>query len=418
MSARATHTKKPSTAIAYTKRNDKKKLQYKCNCGNKEFSTSNKGQWNKHQQSKRHREAYGLAVITRDNLVKEKLKKLKKELGEKEFNKQINNLLLERMEDPETSHFLQENSKPTFHIDPLYFVTQDSIKRQQNSYTDEHSNNHNAKASSQNETNQNTTTTTSLNKVPPRIDMGDVCLTPNTDFAQPDHWNRPEDTYLYPLQTHDETFELDKTSTEYLDIKTKFNSTCEKEIIRVERVQNKWLWWKFHSNRAQMAAKAWFMLPTNERESNKNASSLSNEYYLFHGTENSVIQDIKKQGIDFRLTKRCVLGRAAYFTQNAELAHRYSKQKSEEAEKKLVIEKSDYFCVVLCRVILGNYIKLEGNCPNGGSISRPPVSNIYTGELYDAIYSDKNAVKIKDADQYAVFDNRQIYPEYIVYYKR
>ena len=127
--------------------------------------------------------------------------------------------------------------------------------------------------------------------------------------------------------------------------------------------------------------------------------------------------DIKKQGIDFRLTKRCVLGKAAYFTQNAELAHRYSKQKQEAAEKSF-LEKNDYLCVILCRVILGNYIKFEGNCNNGGSISRPPVSNIFTGQLYDAIYSDKNAMGIQGADQYAIFNNQQVYPEYVVYYKR
>ena len=52
-----------------------------------------------------------------------------------------------------------------------------------------------------------------------------------------------------------------------------------------------------------------------------------NEYFLLHGTKPSVVDVIEKQGLDFRLNSRGMLGKAVYFGESSTKADQYAGNK-------------------------------------------------------------------------------------------
>ena len=236
----------------------------------------------------------------------------------------------------------------------------------------------------------------------------------------PDYWSIvSHNNAIYPGE--DITIvNLKNTSTDYKEITTRFFETKplhSAEITCIQRVENKWLWWKFYDKRAQIAAEIWLEKPEDQKKQTLNAAELASEYYLFHGTSSESIDKIKYQGIDFRLTNRALYGRGAYFTPSAELAHEYSKQKENNVSSlsKIMNLRQKTACMILARALLGNSIEVEDNSIMRNA-NRPPVSNMKNQNLYHSVNSNNNAHHIDKATQYALFDNGQIYPEYIIYY--
>eukprot|EP00930_Biecheleria_cincta_P088657 TRINITY_DN7790_c0_g1_i1.p1 TRINITY_DN7790_c0_g1~~TRINITY_DN7790_c0_g1_i1.p1 ORF type:complete len:497 (-),score=62.48 TRINITY_DN7790_c0_g1_i1:44-1534(-) len=128
-----------------------------------------------------------------------------------------------------------------------------------------------------------------------------------------------------------------------------------------------------------------------------------NEWYLWHGTSGSAAQNICRT--DFKMclagsATGTLYGRGAYLAESITKADEYSK--AEEG----------FNTVLLCRVLGGNVRYCDERTPDPDELTRDCVEGDY-----DLIIGDR----IKTSGTYRefiVFDTENVYPEYIVKYKR
>ena len=115
------------------------------------------------------------------------------------------------------------------------------------------------------------------------------------------------------------------------------------EVIKVEQIENPHLYMSYEQARKKCctrAAKGSFPKVTSEPgETDVLTSTLGisvldeqlipeiNEHFLFHGAKQEYIESITKQGIDFRLTRRVMFGKGAYFCESSTKADQYAGNK-------------------------------------------------------------------------------------------
>jgi len=116
----------------------------------------------------------------------------------------------------------------------------------------------------------------------------------------------------------------------------------------------------------------------------------SNERYLFHGSKTNAYDLIIKDGFDHRVSNmNGALGAGIYFAQDSSTSQTY------------VTRYGNQRRMLYCRVLVG----VSG--PGSNGIRRPPNKPNST-ELYDSV--------TKNNTIFALFDNHQAYPEYIIYF--
>merc|ERR1719356_1380444 len=131
----------------------------------------------------------------------------------------------------------------------------------------------------------------------------------------------------------------------------------------------------------------------------------ANEVWLFHGTKPVAAESITSD--DFRLdlagtSAGTLYGRGIYLAENSTKADEYSN----------VDQKSGLFSMLLCRATLGRFLytsevqpdprKCEEACLRGG---------------HHSVLGDRKACR-GTFREFVVFDEDQVYPNYIVKYKR
>lgn len=192
---------------------------------------------------------------------------------------------------------------------------------------------------------------------------------------------------------------LARQSSEWNEVKKKVLLTdCGVEIIKIERIQNTWLWEVYQQSTKQMSCK------------NKGAV---NELMLFHGTQQTPPKDIydSEQGFDSCLSSRGIYGMGTHFAVKFEYSHRYAHTLSTGHEQIFlakVITGIPCECKSADRSLRAPPKKSEYCTPPGGTLN----SAGFEGEIYDSVSAETSGCKI-----YVVHETGRVYPAYLVTYK-
>eukprot|EP01089_Gocevia_fonbrunei_P019412 TRINITY_DN686_c0_g1_i1.p1 TRINITY_DN686_c0_g1~~TRINITY_DN686_c0_g1_i1.p1 ORF type:complete len:274 (-),score=62.25 TRINITY_DN686_c0_g1_i1:28-849(-) len=168
--------------------------------------------------------------------------------------------------------------------------------------------------------------------------------------------------------------DVPKGSDEWNKLEHNFFTGCQNvsEITRIQRNQNKTLWTFYYLRREQIAQK-------NYKD--------PNEKFVYHGPNTSDV--ILKEGFDNREADlNGSLGAGVYFGTTASVANSFGSAKGGYTKK-----------IFYCRVTLGSI------GPGQAQIRRAPDPHHSVGSVHGGIGT------------YAVFDNHQAYPEYVIHFK-
>ena len=123
-----------------------------------------------------------------------------------------------------------------------------------------------------------------------------------------------------------------------------------------------------------------------------------NEMRLFHGTNPEVVEAICKQNFDWRVNGKngTAYGQGSYLAVNSSKSHCYATEDNKRSKFMFV-----------AKVLAGSYT--EGK----SSYQRPPLKNPGNpaSDLYDSCVD-----KVSDPSIFVIFQNDQLYPEYIIEY--
>mmetsp|Transcript_37556 Transcript_37556/g.86740 ORF Transcript_37556/g.86740 Transcript_37556/m.86740 type:complete len:643 (+) Transcript_37556:73-2001(+) len=129
-----------------------------------------------------------------------------------------------------------------------------------------------------------------------------------------------------------------------------------------------------------------------------------NEWYLLHGTSPSAARTISESDFKINLAGSntgTLYGRGAYFAESITKADEYAKQDSE-----------GNFAVLLCRVLGGHVLYTDQVDPNAEELCR-----LCSAGEYDCVLGDRETSR-NTYREFVVFDTEDVYPEYIVHYRR
>jgi len=196
-----------------------------------------------------------------------------------------------------------------------------------------------------------------------------------------------------PQAVNCELVQVAAGSQEWQEIEARMKSTMPSIVIStIERVQNKWLWKKYSSEKARLAEK-----------NHGNANEMS----LYHGTNATAPAVIynSQDGFDLRYSRSSNMwGEAVYFAFNASYSHGYAYSAGLPGGSRQMF---------FARVLLGDCAHLA---PNNGL--RKPPSKTTKGvhgyiEHYDAVSGDHPA----GSKVFMIYELGRAYPEYLVTYK-
>ncbi|KAK5867740.1 hypothetical protein PBY51_012204 [Eleginops maclovinus] len=175
---------------------------------------------------------------------------------------------------------------------------------------------------------------------------------------------------------------LSKSGKEYEMIESLLKRTMPgSKINKIQRVQNASLWKVFQWQKEQMKM--------------RNGGKTVNEQYLFHGTEESLIEAICEQNFDWRMcgVHGTAYGKGSYFARDASYSDRYARLKNN-------LNKTMFVALVL----VGEYSRGRSSY-----VRPPPKGN--GKDLYDSCVDSESNPSI-----FVVFEKQQIYPEYVINY--
>jgi len=190
----------------------------------------------------------------------------------------------------------------------------------------------------------------------------------------PSYWvKQDEDFQLYDVLPG---------TTEYASVIDRFSESLNYAVIKLQRVQNKRLW-------------KWYFLRRQEIATNNNNNS--NEAFLFHGSNVQNVPVITKEGLDTRVANLGgAIGAGIYFAVKAKTSTGYVACSFPSIGPQML----------LCRVALGAVTRGQSG------LRRPPIIPNKPGMLYDSVDGTLGVGE----KMYAIFDNHQSYPEYIIHY--
>ena len=200
----------------------------------------------------------------------------------------------------------------------------------------------------------------------------------------PRHWDpQTEKVVLKPVSSG---------SKEWNAISSRVHKTLPSaQVVSVERIQNQWLWEKYHFSKQRMSEKY---------------EGIVNEKDLFHGTSSTPPEKIFKseQGFDFRFCYRGMWGTGTYFAVSASYSNNYAYTTG--ARKQMILAK----------VLTGETFQ----CNQDSSLKKPPVKsrsklggsrNTFEDELYDSVKGHTNG-----SDIFVIYDHEKAYPAYLITY--
>ena len=176
-------------------------------------------------------------------------------------------------------------------------------------------------------------------------------------------------------------------SAEYNKVLARMRETVPNVIIvKLERIQNEWLWDRFFQHR--------------DRIKKKNQGVVG-EKDLFHGTRSTDPNLIYngEEGFDMRFSQAGMWGNGNYFAVNASYSVKYSHPVSGGLRQ-----------MFLARVIIGE----AHDCPPNKTLRLPPeksskMSSLFSVERYDSVTGITKGSRV-----YIIYDNLKAYPFYLI----
>uniref|UniRef100_A0A8C5BP42 Poly [ADP-ribose] polymerase n=1 Tax=Gadus morhua TaxID=8049 RepID=A0A8C5BP42_GADMO len=193
----------------------------------------------------------------------------------------------------------------------------------------------------------------------------------------PKHWE------IMPSGISCQSFTVLPKSPEYNEVRQLFKATVQRNVIKIERIQNPVLWKSLQLKKADMEA----------RNGHKN-----NERRLFHGACSISIQDINQYGFNrsYAGKNAACYGNGTYFAINANYSAQDTYSKPDAQGQK---------CVYLCRVLTGDFTK-------GTQGMLVPPTKASSALHYDSVVNDINSIQM-----FVIFHDTHAYPEYLITFK-
>ena len=194
-------------------------------------------------------------------------------------------------------------------------------------------------------------------------------------------------------------------SLEWEKVETLLHSTLpQAEIVKLERIQNKWLWDAYYRSK--------------ERIYQKNAGQV-NELQLFHGTSHTPPEKIygSEKGFDFRFSGTGMWGEGAYFAVNAKYSNNYAYKTPTNVagDNTATGEQKQIF---VAQVLTG----FSARIPHNRFLKKPPVITespdtsgivtIFKEQRYDSVRGETGGSHI-----YVVYEHDKAYLEYLLTYQ-
>lgn len=199
----------------------------------------------------------------------------------------------------------------------------------------------------------------------------------------PTHWEIMEKSMILKRIPLDTTNGL--LQKEFQGVKNKFCRTLpQARIIKIERVQNKFLWEHYFFKRTQMEVMY--------------GKGCANELDLYHGTDPDKVDVICHSNLDHRLAGSKVgtlFGQGSYFASDAKYSDGYA-----------VADKDGHKFMFQCRVLAGKWTHGDPHYKRP-----PPVDDKDPFKLFDCCVDSTDKPRI-----FCLFDMNQYYPEYIIEY--
>lgn len=129
-----------------------------------------------------------------------------------------------------------------------------------------------------------------------------------------------------------------------------------------------------------------------------------NEWYLFHGTSTKNALSICHNSFKLSLAGGCtgtLYGRGAYFAESITKADEYAKPN----------DRGEY-AVLLCRVLGGRVMYTDEENPDPEELLQSCIEG-----PYDCILGDREKCR-NTFREFVFYDSENLYPEYIIHYKR
>ncbi|XP_077997496.1 protein mono-ADP-ribosyltransferase PARP15-like isoform X2 [Glandiceps talaboti] len=178
---------------------------------------------------------------------------------------------------------------------------------------------------------------------------------------------------------------LDSQSPEYQDVVKRFQATCPNTIVKIERIQNPALYYKYDISKQDMVI--------------KNPTEQQNEQLLYHGTKEETIEKINSHGFNRSFAGDVAgarFGKGVYFAKTALFSSGYTH-----------IDKNGNCHMYQARVLTGVYT--TGN----SSLKEPPaIDKSKPTDLYDSVVDNE-----RNPEQFVVFNDAVAYPEYHIILK-
>ncbi|XP_053554015.1 protein mono-ADP-ribosyltransferase PARP14-like [Bombina bombina] len=190
----------------------------------------------------------------------------------------------------------------------------------------------------------------------------------------PTHWN--------PMNNQFEVVTLNPGSQEYNDVKHHFLLTFLMKIMKIERIQNQFLWQNYQIKKQSM--------------DNKNGNT-NNEKQLFHGTDPNTVKQVNQNGFNrsFAGKNAAAYGNGTYFAVQASYSANDTYSRPDSTGHKYMY---------LARVLTG-----ESCAGSNKMVSPPPKNASDPTDLYDSSSDNPSHPSI-----YVIFHDIQAYPEYLI----
>uniref|UniRef100_A0A3P9DLH6 Poly [ADP-ribose] polymerase n=1 Tax=Maylandia zebra TaxID=106582 RepID=A0A3P9DLH6_9CICH len=176
---------------------------------------------------------------------------------------------------------------------------------------------------------------------------------------------------------------LEPSSSEYLKVKAAFTQTVQKNILKIERLQNVHLRQSYEVQKKKLSEK-------NRQEGG------ARERLLYHGTSQDSCESIIRNGFNrsFSGKHATLFGQGTYFAVNGSYSANpgYSMPAADGSQR-----------VFVARVLTGVYT--QGN----SSMKVPPPRSNQPDDRYDCLVD-----QIANPSMFIIFNDNQAYPDYLI----
>jgi hypothetical protein len=188
----------------------------------------------------------------------------------------------------------------------------------------------------------------------------------------------------------------------------------------VQRVENSELWRKYQIARAAIKAKrphrctsiqtrSPILTMQKKHEILTDVDDRVNEVYLWHGTSPMAAASIAKTGFNVNMAGSNVgtmYGNGVYLAECCSKSDEYAKADHEGLYP-------DWYCLLLCRVVLGEFLTMGA----GGEKVHSTIYTSLESGAFESVVGDREAA-VGKYREFIVYTGAQVYPEYIAMYKR